>query len=163
MATHYTGLHVWVILGRNSTRKGSVIRSLTGLHGAKDCDVMLVSGQQLRIWAQMRSINEAEEEAPLEFVKNSVGEAGIDPTRDMTARRNILIALRLDFGKPGWEPEDYIRELIAQGAFIESIETLGEPTREWVKKLGVPFASVVDTSTATNGIAAEVRRHWGWH
>ena len=150
-------LWAWIILGQENKRKSSLMRNLTGLGRSRDFDVTLANGQRLRLWTQFRSLNEAGLEP-----KGWVESCFHDAESDLRSRYNMLIALRLDFGKHGYEAEDYIRELVRAEAHIESIVTLGEPTRSWVPDCGVPYCDVPDVSVPTNQIGETVRQLWGW-
>ena len=56
-------LRAWITLGRQNTRKGSTIRSPTGLGQSKWCEVALVNGQRLRLWGQITSADEGNHSA----------------------------------------------------------------------------------------------------
>jgi len=160
-------LHCWVLLGQQGSRKGSTIRALTGVYRSKDIEVMLVNEQSLRLWCQVQSINEPEKEenpSPDEWVKSCIFHSPHYPMPSLIqGRHNILIALRLDRGRAGREPEDYLNALCRAGATIESIVTLGESTRAWTPLYGAPYAHIIDTkSVPTNSVAAQVRQFWGW-
>jgi hypothetical protein len=150
-------LRVWIILGKQNTRKGSVIRSLTGLGQSNWCEVTLLSGQRLRLWAQVASLNEGRNPS-----KDFVASCLADSQSPLQSWYNVLLPLRLDLGNPGHEPEDYIAEFVRAEAWIESIITLGESTRRWVPDIGAPYADVSDVSAPTNEIGAKVRQFWGW-
>jgi hypothetical protein len=165
-------LHCWVLLGKVNRRKGSVIRALTGLARENSCEVMLETGQSLLLWSAITSINEVsrgqELPEPDAWAKALLMDAGPIPGGHpiLPSRRNILIALRLDLGIPNREPEDYLSALSACGAAIESIVTLGEHTRPQFTYYGAPFADIPfdpdKQVVATNSLAQQVRRFWGW-
>jgi hypothetical protein len=151
-------LRAWIIFGKQNTRKGSVIRSLTGLGQSKWCEVALVNGQRLRLWGQVTSPNEGNY-PPAKLVEDCLNDGANQPRRSWY---NLLIPIRLDIGKPGFEAEDYIEELVKADAWIESIITLGEPTRSWVPECGVSYGDVPDVNAPTNKIGEKVRQFWGW-
>jgi hypothetical protein len=165
-------LHCWVLLGKLNRRKGSVIRALTGLARENSCEIMLETGQSLPFWSPIAAINEVprgqELPEPDAWAKALLMDAGPIPGDHpiLPSRRNLLIALRLDLGVPNREPEDYLSALSACGATLESIVTLGEPTRPQFTHYGAPFADIPfdpDAQVvATNALAQQVRRFWGW-
>jgi len=177
-----SSVRAWVILGKENTRKGSLIRSLTGLGREGWCDVTLVSGQRIHLYTRITSVNEDpklmsrnEEDRymPSRLVDDCVKS---DPHQPLRSRFNVLMAFRLGLGVPGYEAEDYIRELAAVGVCIESIVTLGERTPKWALRCGAPCADVPgihrhanheadganDVWMPTNQIGAMVRQFWGW-
>jgi hypothetical protein len=154
------GIHAWIILGKKNTRKGSVIRSITGVTSKKVVDVSLASGLRLNLWSAVMSLNEGgNPETPEEWIAVRQADCAQAP---MLSRFNALVALRLDEGRLGFEAEDYVRAMIAAGVIIESFVTLGEPSRSWVITSGVPHGSVLDVTAPTNLIASQVRQFWGW-
>lgn len=157
-------IHCWVLLGDQGTRKGSVIRSLTGIPREQHCEVMLDNGQYLRLWAAVMSANEPQN-AP--DANDWVADCAAPPVPAgqpaiVASRINILAAFRLNHGAAGHRAVDYLNALATAGAVIESIVTLGQTTPPWVPSYGAPYAHVLDVSVPTNEIAAHVRRFWGW-
>jgi len=149
--------HVWTLIGRQNTRKGSTIRALSGIDRDKDVEIMLCSKQQIRIRVRVSSVNE-KLDAPtaddwIRDLEQQPGNSGI--------RRNMLIAVRLGRGQPH-EAETYLQAMAAAGYDLQSIVILGEPTPDWAKALGAPFSDIQDVSVPTNEIARQVRTMWGW-
>lgn len=172
-----TSLHFWIILGDERVRKGSVIRSLTGLSREGYCDVALQNGQRLRLWTAITSANEGNVMTPDDWVKDcgpQPGYAHVAP-----ARLNILAAFRFE-APPAPPARDYLNAIAAGGGIIESIVTLGRLTPAWVPSYGAPYGHVLDirdpiaegnppapddrgeAQAPTNEIAARVRELWGW-
>ena len=132
-------LHCWIILGRKKTRKGSLIRSLTGIPKKNHFDVMLSNGQWIRLWTAVMSANEPDDALPPDEWVAGCGPAPVPgPPAVVAARINILAAFRLDRGVAGHEAEDYLNALAHAGAVVEAIVTLGEVTRPWVPGYGAP-------------------------
>lgn len=162
-------VHCWVLLGEQGTRKGSVIRSLTGLPREGHCDVVLDNGHYLRLWTAVMSANEAADAMlPAQWVADCDRAPGPpDHAAPVASRINILTALRLNHGAPNRRPEDYLDALATANAVIHSIITLGQVTPAWVPPYGVPYAhipypNVPRVDVPTNEIAARVRQLWGW-
>ena len=152
-------IHFWVIIGQNSTRKGSTIRALTGVGRGGPTDVMLTSGQSLEFSTAIMSGNEGpKSKRPKDWLK-SISSSVHGHSR---TRLNVLAALRLDMNRRGFEVEDYLDEIIRQNCIIEGIVTLGETTRTWVRAYGAPYAHVRNVDVGTNAIAARIRQFWGW-
>ena len=164
--------HCWVLLGKERSRKASVIRALTGLARENWCEVALEGGHTLLFWSPVAPINEVprpqEPPEPAAWANALTSDPGPIPGNHpiVPARRNILIALRLDLGVPGREPEDYLSALSGAGATLESIVTLGEPTRPQFAYYGAPIADIPFDLEAqivpTNSLAHRLRRIWGW-
>ena len=109
-------LRFWIILGKQNTRKGSLIRSLTGLGRGNHCEIGLISGQRLHFYAGVRSLNEIDY-LPTKYVEDCFKEGANLP---LWSYYNLLISLRLDIGKSGYEAEDYIKAFINSGSHIAS-------------------------------------------
>jgi len=146
-------LHLWIVLGGKSSRKGSTIRALTGAGRARILDVMTTNGHQMPIWCKIASVNEAWPPPPPRKWVQSLFKIGAD---------NFLVAFQLDHGVAGREATDYLDALAASNATIEQIVTLGEPTRGWVKNYTSHHAHVSNSDIATNAIAHQIRKLWGW-
>ena len=175
--TNLTGkspLHAWLLIGTENTRKGSTIRAMTGVAREKDTEVGLASGQIMRLWTKVMSINEAEatrrdrgedHESPGEWVKSCMLSQSIsdDETTPVFPRKNILVAFRDEIdGWPDLSARHYLNALASHGATIEGIVTLGARTAHWAKLYGAPYSDVQDVSVPTNLIAVQVRECWSW-
>jgi len=153
-------IHVWSLIGGVNTRKGSTIHALTGMSRERNTpfEICLVNGQYLRMNPKVMPINEGPNTLP-----------AIDWAEEVIAnshqlRTNMLISLREDDNFPDErKPHAYIGTLIARGAHIESIITLGDQTPEWVKDIGAPYGHILGSaSMPANEIAQRVRNFWGW-
>ena len=145
---------MWIILGERNTRKGSVIRSLTGVGQSRWCEVALPSDPRLRLWAQVRSLNEGNC-PPAKSVEDCLEDGANQP---LWSWYNLQIPLQLDTGKSGFEAQDYVAASVKAEARIESIVMFDEATRFWALDCRVSYGEVLNASVPRNEIGAKVRR-----
>ena len=153
--------HVWTLIGRQNSRKGSTIRALTGIARERDIELVLSTGQQIRIWVRVRSINEPEDAPTAEaWVREC---CDFEHEHGALTRRNMLIAFRLseEYAAP-YQAQSYLNAMAMTGFKLKSVVTLGERTPDWVNGFGVPSAEICDVTIPTNEIACQIRSMWGW-
>ncbi len=150
-------LHCWILIGGAGARKGSMVRALTGIGVGRSCQVALNNGQWLHFeQAVVSSINEVNPPDPTEWAQRLLGAA-------VGKRHNLLLSLQIKSPPaPGLDAEDYVEALSKNGAFIESIITLGTATPSWVPGCGAPYASIPGSSQPTACSAKLVREFWQW-
>ena len=152
--------HLWALLGGAAAGKESVIRALTGMESEGYFDLMLASGQILRMWTQVGPVNEGADASTAE----SWARWWVDYSLEYGPhhRYNGFAGFELsDKSKPGYVARNYLESFAAAGGVIESIVTLGATTPEWARDLGVPCASLA-SGVPANAIAGTIRTMWGW-
>jgi hypothetical protein len=123
-------------------------------------DLMLATGQVLRMWTQVAAVNEGAD------ASNSGAWAKwwVDYSLEHGPhhRYNGLAAFTTsESPKPGYAAGAYLHAFAAAGGVIESIVTIGAGIPEWARDLGAPSATV-SSGMPTNAIAGMIRSMWGW-
>lgn len=153
--------HLWTILGAAGSGKESVIRALTGLEGEGYFDIMLASGQALRMWTQTAPVNDGAD--ALNAGAWSKWWVDYSLEHGPHYRYNGLAGFDLsDLSKQGYAAREYLNTFATAGGVIESIVTLGAGVPEWARELGVPCAALMASGVPANAVAAQLRAMWGW-
>jgi hypothetical protein len=152
--------HLWAIIGGAASGKESVIRALTGVESEGYFDLMLATGQVLRVWAQTAAVNEGAE------ASNAAAWAKwwVDYSLEQGPhhRYNGVAGFTLsENSKQGYAAGAYLHSFAAAGGVIESIITIGASTPDWARDLGAPCGAVA-SAMPTNAIAGMIRSMWGW-
>jgi hypothetical protein len=152
--------HLWAITGSAASGKKSVIRALTGVENEGYFDLMLATGQVLRMWTQTAPVNDGAEA----LNSGAWAKWWVDYSLEHGPhhRYNGLAGFTMfENPKPGYAAGAFLHAFAAAGGVIESIVTIGASTPDWARDLGVPCGTI-SSSMPANAIASMIRSMWGW-
>lgn len=151
-------MDTYIIIGRASVGKSSLVRALTGIRNADERLMASLGGTNFKLWAKDSSLQEARID-PLSFIA------------DVTARNvdAVLLTLwpqsRTSGGVVYPDAAGYIREFVRAGWIIQPVVILntGGPMIPVILPAGVLSTHISNVRTVPfNTFVGSVRAHWGW-
>ena len=144
--------NVYIIIGNAKTRKSSTIRALTGVYRSIMRRVAISTVTTVNMFVQVISLQEDNISSKKIIEKHNSDEY-------------ILLSLRLNHANGLPSGLDYINDFLSNHWNIQQIVVLGHAPQTIAFPNQITninsFWSIND-NTATNSIANQIRRWWGW-